>query len=383
MQAHLSDAPASLRARNVVFLLGAGASYDHGYPLVGEFLSAKYLTWLCDQCVGVPAGLGDLAFALAEAEQFRKTSENFEEVLSTAFKTSAFYKQVLDYAYWLLGTVWEIAHSRALGTTAEYFGLATLMFDINQAGHCSVITFNYDTTVEDALSSLTRGVLARRGIPKELLYFNYGYEHPVLNVLPEQHITEFTGSDLPRFYPNGGVSVLKLHGSVTTLNCGKCGTLHYIPLDMLSPDRAKRFAEPCKLCGDSSLQPLIVPPGKRKEIPKALDELWTKAQDELASSALVVIAGYSMPEYDVEARLMLQKALQNKDVLLVDPVPNASAIEFLNNTAKANLWVIRQTTTAFLRQELRVFVPGLVDKIAEGCTPVYLDKEKMAGHPRA
>jgi NAD-dependent SIR2 family protein deacetylase len=381
MQAHLSDAPGSLRARNVLFLLGAGASYDHGYPLVGEFLSPKYLTWLCDQCAGIPAGLGDPAFARAEAEQFRKISENFEEVLSTAFETPALYKRVLDYTYWLLGTVWQIVHSRNLNTTAEYLGLAVLMFEISKAGRCSVISFNYDTAVEDALSSLSR-MLAPRGTPKELLYFNYGYEQPVFNVLPERTITELTGSELPRSYPNGRLPVLKLHGSVTTLTCGKCGTMHYFPMDTLL-DATPYAIKPCQSCGDTSLQPLLVPPGKRKKIPIALDQLWSRAQDELASTALVVIAGYSMPEYDGEARSMLQTALRNKDVLLVDPAPNASAIEFLSNTAKVNLRVIRQTTAAFLRQELSVFVPGLVDKVAEACATIYLYGERMAGHPRA
>jgi NAD-dependent SIR2 family protein deacetylase len=381
MHAYLSVAPGFLRPQNVLFVLGAGASYDHGYPLVGEFLNTKYLTWLCDQCAGMPAGLGDPASRVAEAEQFRKISENFEELLSTAFETSAFYKRVLDYAYWLLGTAWEIDHSRTFGTTAEYFGLATLMIDLSRSGQCSVITFNYDTAVEDALSSVSR-ILARRGTPNELLYFNYGYEKAVLSVFPERMI-DFSGSGLPASYPNGRVPVIKLHGSVTTLACGKCGAVHYLPIDTLSPDRAELFVKPCKSCGESSLQLLMVPPGKRKKIPIALDQLWTKAQSELASSALVIIAGYSMPEYDVEARSMLQTALRNKDVLLVDPAPNASAIEFLRNTAKVNLSVIRETTAAFLRQELSACVPGLVDKIADGCAPIYMYREKMAGHPRA
>jgi NAD-dependent SIR2 family protein deacetylase len=245
MQAYLSVAPGLLRAQNVLFVLGAGASYDHGYPLVREFLSTKYLTWLCDQCAGMPAGQGDHASRLAEAEQFRKISENFEELLSAAFETSAVYKRVLDYAHWLLGTVWEIDHGRYhINTTVEYFGLATLIFEISHAAQCSVITFNYDTAVEDALSALGR-LLALKGAPKESLYFNYGFEQPVLNVLPERIIADLTGTELPSSYPNGRVPVLKLHGSVTTLICGKCGTVHYYPMDALSPKRAEDFKTVC------------------------------------------------------------------------------------------------------------------------------------------
>ena len=379
MQPCLSVAPGRLGAGNVVFLLGAGASYDHGYPLVREFLAAKYLAWLFDQCVGIPAGVGDHSIALAQAEQFRKTSENFEEVLTAAFETSADYSRVIDYAYWLLSTVWDIVRSRMLGTTAEYLGLATLIFEISQAGRCSVVTFNYDTTVEDALSCLG-GMMARRGMPAASLYFNYGFARPIANVLPERTITEFTGTYLPRSHPNGRVPILKLHGSVTTLACEHCGGVHYLPLDA---NRADLPAKACNICGGGSLELLMVPPGKRKQIPKALDELWLKAEDELASSALVVIAGYSLPEYDAEARTLLQTALVGKDVLLVDPAPNASAIEFLSKTAGANLRVIQQTTGTFLRQELNAFVPGFIDKVTESCAPQYLYPERMAGCPRA
>src|SRR5215831_13415060 len=103
MLAYLTDNNRRFRHRNVVFFLGAGASYDHGYPLVGEFLSSRYLTWLCDQCEGLPAGAASmlpdnrdaLSYALDEAKAFSKTSTNFEEVLSTYFEGDS-YKRVLD-----------------------------------------------------------------------------------------------------------------------------------------------------------------------------------------------------------------------------------------------------------------------------------------------
>jgi len=381
MPAYLSDAQGRLNVRDVVFLLGAGASYNHGYPLVREFLSRQYLKWLCDQCAGLPAGFGDSSHALAEAEEFRKISENFEEVLSIAYETPAFYKRVLDYTFWLLSTAWDIVHSSDFMTTAEYFGLATLIFELSQIGRCSVITFNYDTAVEDAASSLSR-MLAAHGTPKEMLYFNYGLQQPVFNLLPEGMLN-LTGSVLPDAYPNSGVPVLKLHGSVTMLGCAECSAVYYMPMEALSAQWAKFISRVCKMCGENSLQPLIVPPGKRKKIPEVLDGLWGAAQEQLASTSAVIIAGYSMPEYDVEARAMLRSGLRGKDVLLIDPAPNTSATDFLKNDARANLSILRQTASAFLREELNVFVPGLVERIAEQCAPQYLDRDRMEGHPRA
>ena len=55
---HLAE-PRRLRYRRGALLLGAGASYDHGYPLVGDFLSDHYYRWLFDQCAALPASFGE------------------------------------------------------------------------------------------------------------------------------------------------------------------------------------------------------------------------------------------------------------------------------------------------------------------------------------
>lgn len=387
MSAYLTQAPGVLRVRNTVFLLGAGASYDHGYPLVREFVSPKYLAWLHDQWIGLPGVSSDWQQRRAEAEEFRKISENFEEVLSIAFETPDLYKRVLDYAWWVFGTAADISHSSDFITTAEYYGLAGLLIELNHAGRCSVVSFNYDTAVEDAVSSLSRnlmdpGLTKNPRITIDSLFFNYGYKAPVLNLYSEESIRfALVGTNLPNTYPDGSVRVLKLHGSVTTLGCLKCGAVHYAPVEMLS----RNFSEHptgCRACGDNSLQALIVPPGKRKKIPGGLDDLWAAAEEDLAASDLVVIAGYSMPEYDVEARAMLGAAIRNKDVLLVDPAPNSSATTFLSSTAKARLHVVRQTIGPFLREEMNAFAPGFVEKVAQFCAPQRLYADKMTGCAR-
>jgi NAD-dependent SIR2 family protein deacetylase len=383
VSAYLSQAPGVLKFRNTVFLLGAGASYDHGYPLVREFVNPKYLAWLHDQWVGLPGVFCDWPQRRAEAEEFRKISDNFEVVLSTAFETPDLYQRVLDYAWWLFGAAADIAHSSVFITTAEYYGLAGLLVEMNHAGRCSVVSFNYDTTVEDAVSSLSRNLIDRGlakypGLTNDLLFFNYGFQGPVLDLYPEALTFSLVGTNLPNAYPKGGVRVLKLHGSVTTLGCLKCGAVHYAPVEMLSRNFAELPAE-CRACGDRSLQAMIVPPGKRKKIPASFDDLWTAAADDIASSDVVVIAGYSMPEYDVEARSMLEIPLRNKNVILVDPSPNDSAIAFLSSTANARLHIVRQTIGPFLREEVNAFAPGSIAKIRDLCAPQRLYADRMTG----
>lgn len=200
----------------------------------------------------------------------------------------------------------------------------------------------------------------------------------MLDLYPDDLTFAFTGTNLPNVYQNGGVRVLKLHGSVTTLGCLKCGTVHYGPVEMLSRT-FDGLPKGCLACEDQSLQVMIVPPGKRKKIPVGLDNLWVVAAEDIASSEVVVIAGYSMPEYDVEARSMLQASLRNKNVILVDPAPNNSAITFLSSIANAQLQIVRQTIGPFLREEVNAFSPGFFEKVADLCAPKRLYADRMTG----
>jgi NAD-dependent SIR2 family protein deacetylase len=383
------------RYRNVVFLLGAGASYDHGYPLVGEFLSPKYLRWLCDQCAGLGAGAGamlpegsdELSYALSEAEAFKQLSDHFEEVLSKSFDgPPPAYDRVLAYTNWVLASAWSMVHSSELMSTAEYMGLAIMLLDLNQTGNSCVITFNYDTSAEDAISSCSSALAD--GSSEESLFFNYGFEDRIWDLWPKHHLN-FSTTILPHTYPDSGVLVLKLHGSVNLLACRQCSALHYSSLEALS----HRFmfqsrdlldeVHACKVCGGRPLNLLLVPPGKRKRPGEVLKQLWRTAAERLSAADLVVLGGYSVPAYDEEARLLLQTNLKGKDVLLVDPFPGQQTIDFLRTEARSTLRVLRQGFSEFLRYEINTYNPNFLDKVEEHCRPLYLYPERLQGHPRA
>ena len=42
-----------------------------------------------------------------------------------------------------------------LGSTSEYLGLATMMLEHPEEGNVAVVTFNYDTSVEEAISIIS------------------------------------------------------------------------------------------------------------------------------------------------------------------------------------------------------------------------------------
>lgn len=395
MLAYLSE-NGKFRYRNIVFLLGAGASYDHGYPLVGEFLSSKYLTWLCDQCAGIGAGAeymlpdsrDSLAYALAEAKAFSKVSDNFEEVLSEAFQDANSYKRVMAFTNWVLASAWSMVHSTDLMSTAEYLGLAGMLLELSRMGNSCVITFNYDTSAEDAVSSLSRIVAKRPSISTESIQFNYGFTDQVWDVFPKRML-DFSATILPMTYPNGRVLILKLHGSINVTICQECSALHYSSLEALShefmfqsPDLKRQFAT-CKVCGRGSLNVLLIPPGKRKKIPAHFEQLWNVAEDRLLSADLVVLGGYSVPAYDPEARTLLQENLMNKEVLLIDPFPRQETVDFLRAVPGTRLSVLRQGFSEFLRYEMNAYEPGFLETVVEHCKPVYLYPEKLRGYARS
>ena len=95
---HLAE-PRRLPYRRVALLLGAGASYDHGYPLVGEFLSDHYYRWLFDQCAALPASFGEakLDDFLTGVGRYRAIANDFEELLSRVYGQPELYAELLEF----------------------------------------------------------------------------------------------------------------------------------------------------------------------------------------------------------------------------------------------------------------------------------------------
>lgn len=77
------------------------------------------------------------------------------------------------------------------------------------------------------------------------------------------------------------------------------------------------------------MKPVIVPPvsGKREMIHKDLFGIWNKAATALRNADRVVIAGYSCPPLDLEARILLSENLRansKKRVYVIDPSPQTA-----------------------------------------------------------
>ncbi len=137
--------------------------------------------------------------------------------------------------------------------------------------------------------------------------------------------------------PHKGVEVLKLHGSlnwqsVHTSDQPKPHTLFasnreinvidspMIPSSLTWKKKARKMY----------MKPIIVPPvsGKRGMMHRSFEPLWELAGERLRAADRVVVAGYSCPPLDIEARMLLSENLrknEEKKLYVIDPIAESAA----------------------------------------------------------
>lgn len=160
----------------------------------------------------------------------------------------------------------------------------------NDSRSFTIISFNYDTLVEQAL--LKMGASYTYG-PSSTV----GFENQYRDRTPSRGMLE--------------VPLLKLHGSVNwgiCRNCGKRGPgedfINAFDRPYLPAERRSR----CAICSKRFLDPGIVPPvvGKGAAL-RSLVGIWTKARSALARAREIIIVGYSLPTTDRQAAALLRE----------------------------------------------------------------------------
>lgn len=145
----------------------------------------------------------------------------------------------------------------------------------------TIITFNYDLTIETALYALE--------IP-----FSYGLSGKSVNFG-----LEATGSIVSEECASqDALRLLKLHGSVNWAppdEVGKKLTLYR------GYDEVRQ----------NHLTPLLVPPTWRKYFAGQLSEVWDAAVKALRTATRIIILGYSMPTTDIHFKFLLAAGLQD------------------------------------------------------------------------
>lgn len=170
----------------------------------------------------------------------------------------------------------------------------------------SIISFNYDTILEDSLDSIGQG-------------FTYCLEEKIIDI-----------GKLDK------TPLVKLHGSMNWLNDGK--EIRINSFDKILKEKNT---------------PFIIPPIWTKSSSDVTNTLWSNALELISSATRIIIIGFSLPKTDLFFRYLLASGLQEnislQHIYIVNP--NYSEIEndvndlFANNKTKKLIHPISDTTT--------------------------------------
>jgi hypothetical protein len=303
-----------------VYILGAGFSRDAGLPLIADFTDRMRdaLQWFSskNQTAEVEAIQTVLRFrrrAGSATERVPLDLENIEEIFSLAAATSDLelnrsaalaIAATLEYTRvsspmpqgkasvpvgFTVPTGWE--HTGQFATSdGQFHNYRCPRYDVYafmMAGppekspdrHDTIISFNYDTLVEEGLSRLN--------IP-----FSYGFDMEMPDFDGSARCARQPASQEPK-----AVQVLKLHGSVNWA---------------IQPAESKLltvFGRYEDVRG-RNLSPLLIPPTWRKDPATQLSDVWEKTVQALSTATRIAIIGYSIPPTDLHFKYLLAAGLQ-------------------------------------------------------------------------
>lgn len=186
----------------------------------------------------------------------------------------------------------------------------------------TIVTFNYDLLLERTLNEIDRGS------EQELFLFPGCYR---LEDVSRVHFVRSGSRFSKNEYDHRGVSILKLHGSMNWFS--RHAAEDPTPSALFNPRRRMYVLNSPEIrtrltwqrgTKPFHMKPIIVPPisGKRGMFQKNLPAIWRQAGEALASADRVVIAGYSCPPLDLEARILISenmRANSHKRIYVVDP----------------------------------------------------------------
>ncbi len=295
---------------NNVYILGTGFSVDAGLPVVASFINVMRdsLAWLIEknrkrEAEAVEKVLRFRVRAASASYRVHLNVENIEELFSLASASintggvdvALAISATLDYAKACREDVAKYGASQypsvswssqqpptdeALATYIQgnkrrlsrplydvYLGWMSSFFcDRPNTRHDAIISFNYDTIAEDALSRL--------GMP-----FSYGK-----TLDPELHPSAGCSKD------EDAIPVLKLHGSVNW--------------SLVANSRINIYGEYSKVL-QTDADPLLIPPTWRKSFTKSLSTVWDEAVGLIRDATRIIVIGYSIPPIDFHFKYLL------------------------------------------------------------------------------
>jgi len=312
-------------SRDVVFVLGAGASHPDGVPLqkhilplilsgeieeinnsylgklVADFINNNYKYGKnVDQYPRLEAVFGFLDYFIQQNESL---SSEYPYPTLIAIKEALI--KLIHYVVDL--------KSNKGSTYYHQFWEAIQKYNSNT----SIITLNYDTLLEQGF---------------EFLFEKFGYldySIPLMNydrLHEEKKFTKWINPREPVEISGDldpvSIKILKIHGSLNWKYCNCCNQILLTPWDKkidlqqgkflgyTYPDKTE-YEYNCPLDG-TDFQTLIMPPSNIKTLTHpVISQLLSESAREIRSTKKIVFFGYSLSDADVHIKALFQKSLES------------------------------------------------------------------------
>jgi hypothetical protein len=320
------------RSHNV-YILGAGFSADAGLPLIYNFLDKmrEGINWISENCTSAECEAVNEVFkfrhwAAGAAQRVQIDLDNIEELFSLASASEResgndyvpraiaatlryaasqqehrTFRITVDKSKFQPPSTWrsEAADASRAETNAYrisvydlYAGLISGVFcNVVPGMRNTVISFNYDTLIEDSLTNLQ--------IP-------FSYELP-LNGADYHPSAKQIGAAL---IDRSALRVLKLHGSVNWAINRVSQTENTLTV----------YSNYESLIADAK-HPYLLPPTWRKVFAGALGSVWTHALDAISEASRIIVIGSSLPKTDLYFKYLLAGGLRDnislRDIIFV------------------------------------------------------------------
>jgi len=332
--------------RDVVFVLGAGASHPDGVPLQKHILPmilSDKESKLRDTFIGcnVIQFLEDNFVYDIKNEKFPNLEAVFgfldyfiqqNESLNSTYN----HNKIVEIKEFLIKLIHYIVNLQTDKRSQYYHKFWEGVQNYNS--NISIITLNYDTLLEQAFDFLYQKLgfidycthLMNYDKIDELRDFNF-WVNPREPVMVNNNF-----SPVP-------IKIIKLHGSLNWKYCNCCNQTLLTPwhrtidlhkgkfLGFTYPDNEK-YEYVCPLDG-TEFQTLIMPPSYIKSLNQpVISQLISEASREIRDAKKIVFIGYSLSDADVHIKALFRKQLRpDQEVVVV----NNKKVKILQNKYQA------------------------------------------------
>src|SRR5271163_4359306 len=325
--------PDNIKDHNV-YILGAGFSKDAGAPLIHDFLN-RALEFYADPNSALDLQereLFELVFKfkreVANArEKFRIDLDNIEQLfglVEMSQRLGSASPETRDATVYLIAKTLQLALTNTSQRPPVRVGLAsgyaTQASFINyvRRGSSGGDVFDTDVYTHFALLLTGRYDDQRRLASRSNTVITFNYDLIVDDALARVGATpgyELSDAVFDEANQSGpAVPLLKLHGSTNWAIC-ECNQIRVLDQKVTaSPGMFKSMR--CSKCQRAGLRLLLVPPSwDKSEYSQVMRPVWKKAVEALKTATRICVIGYSMPETDAFFKFLLALGLAENDRL--------------------------------------------------------------------